>query len=169
MFILNKVTPKFVENSDVILTRKPLPVIGLGLLGVVVAPIAMIILLLLLVGLPACISLIFGYGFLISISTPIFAIALGNILCRKMKASKKFDKIVLSSLLAGIIFIIGELLNNITIVGMLYGLIVNVLAFGIVLYHMFNGNKPIESKSKKEVKSKEEKEENTEENNNEEK
>lgn len=135
--------PKFLNNTNKLMTEKLLPIIGFGLLTPVVIVLAFIILLIL--GITAKIALLsLGILFLlIAISSAICVISINNIICNKFKIEKtivKFGILVASS-------IVIWLLTLIPYVGGLISFVLTILGLGIVIINII----PIKVKKEKVV------------------
>lgn len=135
--------PKFLNNTNKLLTEKWLPVVGFGLLTPVVITIAFIILLIL--GITTKIALLsLGILFLlIAISSSISVIGINNIICNKFKIEKtiaKFGILVASS-------IVIWLLTLIPYVGGLISFVLTILGLGIIIISII----PAKTKKKEET------------------
>lgn len=121
--------PKFLNNTNKLVSEKFLPVVGFGLLTPVVITIAFIILIIL--GITAKIALLsLGILFLlIAISSSISIIGVNNIICDKFKIEKtivKFGILVASS-------IVIWLFTLIPYVGGLISFVLTILGLGIII------------------------------------
>ena len=135
--------PNFLNNTNTLITKKLLPVVGFGLLTPVVITISFIILLIL--GITTKIALLsLGILFLlIAISSSISVISINNIICNKFKIAKsivKFGILVASS-------IVIWLLTLIPYVGGLISFIITILGLGIIVISII----PIKAKKEKVV------------------
>ena len=135
--------PKFLNNTNKLMTEKLLPVIGFGLLTPVAITIAFIILLIL--GITTKIALLsLGILFLlIAISSSISVISINNIICDKFKIEKtivKFGILVASS-------IVIWLLTLIPYVGGLISFVLTILGLGIIITSII----PVKTKKKEET------------------
>lgn len=140
--------PKFIENTNNIIKKKLLPVIGFGILTPIVAIIASVILI--IIGITAPIGLIlFGLLFiLMAISTSVFIIAINNLICSKLKINKKigiFGMLILTSI---VIWAIGL----IPYVGSVLGIVALIIGLGIITTPLFLKDKPETTENKKEEK-----------------
>lgn len=120
--------PKFTEKSSNLLTKRILPVIGLGIITPIIFVVVSVVLLFL--GITANISVLamLLLALLAFISSSIFVIAINNVICKKMKIEKKsivFGILIISS-------IVLWLLELIPIVGFIISIIATVLGFGII-------------------------------------
>lgn len=142
--------PKFLDNTKKLITEKPLPVIGFGILTPIVLTIAFAILLIL--GITTKIALLsLGILFLLlAISTSISIIGINNLICNKFKIEKKivtFGILVASS-------IVIWLLALIPYVGSIVSFILTILGLGIIVKSIL----PVGEKKNKDEKTKKEKE-----------
>lgn len=122
--------PKFSNNAQSLLLKKPLPLIGFGFLGLLLIPIISIVLL--LVGLSSVLSIIIlaTYFILLMISSTIFVIAINNAICEKLKIDKTFIKL-------GILVICGAVfwaIKLIPLVGGIVSFVSLILGIGLILY-----------------------------------
>lgn len=129
--------PKFLQNTNNLVTKKIWPVIGLGILTPIVLIVASIILLLLgitsTIGLLALILLFI----LFAISSSIFVIAVNNLVCKKLKMEKKlhiFGMLIVSSIVLWLVCLIPYLGGLISFIAVIIGL-------GLITTHLFLGNK----------------------------
>lgn len=141
------IAPKFLNNTDKLMTEKLLPVIGFGLLTPIV--IAILFIILLILGITSKIALLsLGVLFLlIAISSSISVIGVNNIICNKFKIEKtivKFEILVASS-------IVIWLLTLIPYVGGLISFILTILGLGIIVISII----PARTKKKEDKKIKE--------------
>lgn len=101
--------PKFLNKSEALLTKKPIPVLGYGVLTLILLPILAIILILLRIASSVGLLLILLYILLICLSTSLFLITLSNIICKKLNITKKILSFVIviatSTILWGLSFI----------------------------------------------------------------
>ena len=121
--------PKFLNNTNKLMSEKIFPVVGFGLLTPVVITMAFIILLLL--GITTKIALLsLGILFLfIAISSSISVISINNMICNKLKIEKTIAK--LGILIASSIVI--WLLTLIPYVGGLISFVLTILGLGIIM------------------------------------
>ena len=86
--LLMWLAPKFEKNTNLIFTKKILPIIGFGILTLLAVPVISIILLLL--GITSIVSLLLFsiYLIIIAISSSLFVISINNLICNKLKISK---------------------------------------------------------------------------------
>lgn len=124
------ITPKFLNNTNILITKKILPVIGIGLLTPIVAIIASIILFIL--GITSSIGfLTLGLLFiLLGISNSIFIISINNLVCNKLKIEKTigiFGMLIASS-------VVLWLIELIPYIGGLVKFISVIIGLGILIY-----------------------------------
>lgn len=141
------IAPKFLDNTRNLVSKKTLPVIGIGLLTPIVTVIISIILF--MIGITAPIGFItLGILFiLLAISKSIFTISINNLICNRFKIEKTAG--ILGTLIASsaVLYLIGL----IPYVGSIVNFIAIVIGLGIIIYSV-----PV--KFKKEKKEKNEKE-----------
>ena len=132
--------PKFLKKSDVILTKKLPSTIGIGIL----TPILYILIcaILLLISITSSISGI-GLGILFiicAISSPIFVIAINNIICNKLNINKtigKFGVLILSAIILWLVALI-------PFIGGLISIIATILGIGILINSLLPKNRDID-------------------------
>lgn len=123
------ITPKFLQNTDTLLTKKTLPVIGYGVLTPIVVIISFVILV--LIGITSNIGLLaLALLFLlIAISSATFAITVNNIICNKLKVEKNVQKLGLLLVTAAVLWLI----NLIPYVGGWISFATSILGLGILV------------------------------------
>ena len=140
--------PKFLKNTSTIISKKFLPTLGYGILTPILAVIAFALLILL--GITSTIATI-GLAILficIALAPSIFAIAINNLICNKLKIEK-------NSVIFGILIITSAILWAICIipvVGSIVSIIFSILGLGIII----KGILPSKDKDTKENLSKKE-------------
>ena len=122
-------TPKFLDRTNYILSKKLPSTIGLGILTPIVLVIVSVILLLLEIA-----STIAGLGLSIlftvcTISSSIFVIAINNLICQRLKIEKAIGKLGVLIVTAAIIW----LLALIPAIGGVISIIVTLLGLGILV------------------------------------
>ena len=131
------ITPKFLKNTNELLSKKLLPVIGYGILTPIVIVIAFIVLLLL--GITSKVALL-GLSLLlllIAISSSIFVIAINRIICAKLKIEKTLPTLGILIISSTIIWLI----TLIPYVGIILKLIFSILGLGIVIKNLIPAKK----------------------------
>lgn len=138
--------PKFLNNTNTLISKKLLPVIGFGILTPIVAVVLFIPLLIL--GITTNIALLeLGLFFLfIAISFSIFAIAINNLICSKLKIEKNIGKF---GLLLATTFVLW-LLEQIPYVGAIVSFVSCIIGLGIIIRSII----PVKEKTKKTEKDK---------------
>lgn len=131
-----------IEKCTKITAKKFLPAFGIGLLTLILVPIASIILMITVVGLPLSFAILVFYGLLISLATSVFSIAIANILCDKFKLSNNWLKVLGIAIVSLLVYIIGI----IPYVSILKILIV-ILGFGTLVMNMFFKNMKFEKEN----------------------
>ena len=134
--VLLWIAPKFVKSCNQILTNKPLPVIGLGILTPIAFIFAFIILLLLNITVAFSFLSLAVFCILLLVSSSIFVIAINNMLCTKLKINKNvgiFGMLIVSA-------IVLWLIKLIPILGTLVSFIVSILGLGIIVSNLILKN-----------------------------
>ena len=125
--------PKFLENTTKLIAKKPLPVIGLG----IVTPIALILIsiILLALGITSSLGLLLLALFfiLVSVSTSIFIIMVNNFVCNKLKIQKNIGIFGMLIVTAIILWLIGL----IPYIGSIIGFIAVIIGMGLISSHLF--------------------------------
>lgn len=127
--------PKFLEKIDKkLLPKKLLPVITSGILTPIIFIVAFALLIVL--GLTSNIALIATLVFTLAVmlSTSTFVIAINNLICNKLKITKK-------SVTIGILIICSTvmwLLNLIPVAGMIFYIISVIIGLGIIVNSVFD-------------------------------
>lgn len=126
--------PRFTQRIDIILKKKPLVSLGIGILSSIVMIAASIALLLLTYGLGFGISFaaITIFILLLTITKTIFSMAIAKLLGQKYKLEKTFQFVLLTLASSLIITLIGF----IPYIGGICLFIVNMLGLGIFVYHL---------------------------------
>lgn len=141
--------PKFLKTtSNLIGSKKILPVLGCGILTPIVITAATI--LLLFINITASISLLLVtlllLLFIVSTSTTI--IAINNLICKKLNISKNIGILGTLILTTIILWAIGL----IPIVGEIVYILTTIIGIGLITYFIFNRNKDFSIKSVKNEK-----------------
>lgn len=134
--VLLWIAPKFVKSCNQILTNKPLPVIGLGILTPIAFIFAFIIFLLLNITVAFSFLSLAVFCILLLVSSSIFVIAINNMLCTKLKINKNvgiFGMLIVSALVLWLIKLI-------PILGTLVSFIVSILGLGIIVSNLILKN-----------------------------
>lgn len=103
------IAPKFIKSCDNLLIKKPLPVIGLGLLTPIVFVIAFIILLIISITSSFAMLLLPIFFTLLGISSSVTIISINNIICNKLKIEKaliKFGVLIITTIATWLICLI---------------------------------------------------------------
>ena len=132
--LLNWKSPKFAEKAENLIIKKPLSIIGFGVLSFIAIPIVSIALLISEVASSVGLILLAIYIILICISTSILIIALNSIICKKLKFTKPiktFGILIVTSVVA-------YLLTLIPYVGSIINLIYIILGLGIVTKNLIS-------------------------------
>lgn len=136
--------PKFLQNMNILASKKILPIIGFGIL----TPLAVIILatVFIILGITSKIALlaIAMLIILLLISSSIFVIAINDLICSKLKIEKKlatFGMLIVSSIVFWLVCLIPYL-------GTLVGFIAWVLGLGLIMNHIVLARKSLETAKK---------------------
>ena len=120
--------PKFLFSTEKILSKRFLAVILFGILNLILIPIISILLLCFGVTAVVSLPLILLYILLLLISTPVFLIALNNVLCKKLNVNKKL--VTFGSLMG--ISLVMWLIKLIPFVGGIVSFVAILLGIGII-------------------------------------
>lgn len=139
--------PKFLQNSSSYVSKKLLPVIGLGLLFLVAIPVIFVILLLLQLTSRIALLLLALYILSFTIAKTLFTISLNNYICKKLKINKNLAKFGILILTTLVVWGILQIPYNI---GSVISIIINILGLGIFVYSLISSpNKNITEKEEK--------------------
>ena len=146
-------TPKFLDRTSYILSKKMPSTIGLGILTPIVLTVVFAILLLLeITSTIGALGLITLFTICI-ISSVIFVIAINNLICQRLKIEKTIGKLGLLIITAAIIW----LLALIPVVGGVISIIATLLGLGILINGILLSRKNINLSENKSEKNKSEK------------
>lgn len=125
--------PKFIEKSNYTLMKRPFISAGIGILSVVLIPVLAIVIL--MTGFLSYISMamLAVYGLVLSITLPIFSMAIGKSIVDKLKTDSK-GKFILFSILSAIVL---WLLQIIPYIGGYVSLFIYVVGLGVFLFSIF--------------------------------
>ena len=126
--------PKFLEKTSVIKSKKVLPVIGFGLLGLIAVPVVSIALLFIKITASISMLLLSLYFIGIALSVSILVIAINNIICEKLKITKNIGRFGLL-IVNGIVF---WAIGLIPYVGTIIDIIAIILGLGLIVYNLLN-------------------------------
>lgn len=136
--------PKFVTGSKELLTTKFFPVIGLGILGLIVVPVISIILFILNVTATAGLLLLAIYILLLAISTAISTISLAEFVSNKLKKESNFVVELAMIIISSIVIYLVKLIPY---VGGFLSFAIVVIGLGIIIKSIL----PIKNKETKVV------------------
>lgn len=120
--------PKFLKNTEKLLSKRKLAVVGFGILGLIIIPIISIVLL--CVGIATvALPLLLLYVLLLLISISVFIIAITNVLSTKLNMEKK---LLTFGLLVGVSLVVW-LIKLIPVVGTLVSFVAMILGLGILI------------------------------------
>lgn len=123
---------ELVVKCTKILENKLLPAFGIGILALILVPIASIIFMISIVGVPVAIVLLVLYGLLLSISSSAFSIVTANIVCNKVGIVNNW----LKALMVGGISLLVYIISIIPYVSIL-GFFIVILGFGTIIMTLF--------------------------------
>ena len=138
--------PKFLNTTNSYIGKDSLKVFGKGLLGLIVIPVACIILLLLQLTSSISLVLLSIYILALVVSTSLFTIFANNYVCNKLKINKKsgiFGMLIVTT-------IVISLLTKIPYIGAIISLLIAIFGLGILLTAIIP-NKTKKSSDKVEV------------------
>lgn len=144
--IIKRILPKFTENCDKILIKKPLQTLGYGILTPIIFVVCFVILLLLNLTIKFALISFTIFCIMLAISSSIFAIATNNIVCEKLKITKTSSKF---GILVGVSIIL-YLIALLPYIGSLFSLLYSIFGLGIAIYALFSKNKTFDKKDIKE-------------------
>lgn len=149
--LLSWLTPKFKDNSKQYIGIKLLPAFGIGFASLILIPIASIILLITLVGIPLSVSLLLLYIVLMIISLPIVVISTTEFIKEKLNSKNLGTDL----LILACVNIILYLLKQIPFIGGWIGFISLLIGMGIVVMYLFTKNKNDKNENNEVVKTNE--------------
>ena len=138
--------PKFLNTTNSYIGKDSLKVFGKGLLGLIVIPVACIILLLLQLTSSISLVLLSIYILALVVSTSLFTIFANNYVCNKLKINKKsgiFGMLIVTA-------IVISLLTKIPYIGSVLSFLIVIFGLGILLTAIVP-NKTKKSSNKVEV------------------
>ena len=145
-------TPKFKETTKEYISIKLLPALGIGFASLVLIPIACIILLITVIGIPLSILLLLLYIALIMISFAIVAISASELIKGKLNSKNLGTDL----LILACVNIVLYLLKQIPYVGGWISFIFLLMGMGIVVMYLFTKNKKKNTKPAGAIKNSEE-------------
>lgn len=130
--------PKFVKStSNLIASKRILPVIGCGILTPIVITLLAILLLFISITTSISLLLLIILVLLFALSTSITIIAINNLICNKLKISKNIGILGILILTTTILWAIGL----IPIIGAVISILSIIVGMGLITYFAFNKNK----------------------------
>ena len=139
-------TPKFLEKSSELATKKILPIIGFGILGLVAIPILSVLLLMIDITTTIALLLLTLYFVLLFLSLSIFSIGVANCVAKKLKVTKPIGILGILILSSVVLW----LLKLIPIVGGILSIVYGILGIGIILNSLIIKNSKTVSEVKEE-------------------
>ncbi len=137
--------PKFITKSQKLVTKKTLPVIGLGLLTPIVLVIASIILIILNVTLSMGLLSILLLISLLTISNSAFVIPVSYLICEKANMNTKIKQFSMVVIISAVL----ALLKLIPYIGDLIGFIASVIGLGLIISSILIKNPDAEKEETK--------------------
>lgn len=128
--------PKFTKASKELVSKKILPVIGFGLLGVIIFPMITILLMMLGVSVKLAFVLLALYVTLLLIASAFFVIAISELVSEKLKLEGIWKKIGIVTCMAVILWAI----KLIPYVGPFISFVAVVLGSGIIIKYIIPTN-----------------------------
>ncbi len=141
-------TPKFIEKSNYTLMKRPFVSTGIGILAIVLIPVLAIMLL--MTGFLSYVSfaVLVLYGLILSITLPIFSLAIAKSIEKKLKNPTRGKFILFSILSAAVLW----LLQIVPYVGGYLSLFIYVVGLGVFLFSFFIRKDVSELEKKAEAK-----------------
>ena len=141
-------TPKFADKEEELIKTKTLKTIGYGALALVLIPVICVALMFTIIGIIPALIILFIYAFIQFIASYLVAVPIAKILCKKINNNNKLVNILLSIVVAIVIW----LLELIPFVGGIISIFVSIMALGLITYSIIDKI----SRNRKSAKSKEE-------------
>lgn len=139
--------PKFTNGSREVLAKKPLPVIGFGLLGLFIIPVVILLFMILQVTIKVSFALLALYILLLFMASSIFILAVSESIANKINMQNKWQKLGMIILVAVVLWAI----ELIPYVGDFVIFASCVLGIGILITYILP--KKSDKKEQEEVKS----------------
>lgn len=136
--------PKFMKKSSSFVSSKAFPAFGIGLIALIVIPIAAICLMISTIGIPVAFALLGLYVSMLLICTAIVNTCITNKIKEKFNFSQKYQ----TALALIITTIVVWALQQIPYIGGFIGFILVVIGLGIMFMYLFTKNKETETKTK---------------------
>lgn len=141
--------PKFADKEQKIVENKLAATFGYGALALILIPVACLILFCTILGILPSIVLLLVYLFIImQVATPLVAIAIAKIICKKINKNTNVFNLLFSMLLVLAIWV----LELIPILGSIVSLLTAMLGLGIIVYAIFHSTIEPKKDSKKDDK-----------------
>lgn len=141
--------PKFADKEQKIVENKLAATFGYGALALILIPVACLILFCTILGILPSIVLLLVYLFIImQVATPLVAIAIAKIICKKINKNTNVFNLLFSMLLVLAIWV----LELIPILGSIVSLLTAMLGLGIIVYAVFHSTINPKKDSKKDDK-----------------
>lgn len=141
--------PKFADKEQKIVENKLAATFGYGALALILIPVACLILFCTILGILPAVALFLVYLFIImQVATPLVAIAIAKIICKKINKNTKGFTLLFSMLLVLAIWV----LELIPVLGSIVSLLTAILGLGIIVYTIFHSTIEQKKDSKKDDK-----------------
>ena len=141
--------PKFADKEQKIVENKLAATFGYGALALILVPFACLLLFFTILGILPAVALFLVYLFIImQVATPLVAIAIAKIICKKINKHTKGFTLLFSMLLVLAIWI----LELIPVLGSIVSLLTAILGLGIIVYAIFHSTIDPKKDSKKDDK-----------------
>lgn len=136
--------PKVADKNKELISTKFWPILGLGLLGLILVPIISLILLITVFGIWASLALLCVYFLILSATTAIVGVAFGKLFCDKMNKSSN-GMVILMSMIVVLALI---LLEKVPFIGGIVSFLQTLIGFGIIVYSIFHCTKKSDNTKK---------------------
>ena len=141
--------PKFADKEQKIVENKLAATFGYGALALILIPFACLLLFFTIIGILPAVALFLVYLFIImQVATPLVAIAIAKIICKKINKNAKGFTLLFSMLLVLAIWV----LELIPVLGSIVSLLTAILGLGIIVYAIFHSTIEPKNDSKKDDK-----------------
>lgn len=141
--------PKFADKEQKIVENKLAATFGYGALALILIPFACLLLFFTIIGILPAVALFLVYLFIImQVATPLVAIAIAKIICKKINKNTKGFTLLFSMLLVLAIWV----LELIPVLGSIVSLLTAILGLGIIVYAIFHSTIEPKNDSKKDDK-----------------
>lgn len=141
--------PKFADKEQKIVENKLAATFGYGALALILVPFVCLLLFCTILGILPAVALFLVYLFItMQVATPLVAIAIAKIICKKINKNTKGFTLLFSMLLVLAIWV----LELIPVLGSIVSLLTAILGLGIIVYAVFHSTIEPKNNSKKDDK-----------------